>query len=101
MVPAALLTGVSANANGSGRVESRFFAWWALAGKLNLALAAGISLPVLAWLGYSSGTTEPSALQALSLAYGLAPCLLKAIAFVVLWRYQAPSAVPSSVLSTR
>lgn len=86
VVPAAMLTGISARAQSAGRVESRFFAWWALAGKLNLALAAGISLPLLAFLGYTTGTTEPGALQALSLAYGLAPCLLKAVAFVVLLR---------------
>ena len=53
---------------------------------MNLALAAGISLPLLAWLGYTPGTTEAGAISALTLAYAILPCVLKTCAALVLWR---------------
>lgn len=86
VVPGALLAGLVAKAGMQGQGEGRFFAWWAFANKLNLALAAGLALPLLAWLGYQSGATDPSALQALAWAYGAVPCLLKALAALVLWQ---------------
>jgi GPH family glycoside/pentoside/hexuronide:cation symporter len=52
---------------------------------LNLALAAGLALPLLQLFGYSPGSRDPDALQALSLAYGLLPCLLKAAAALALY----------------
>jgi len=54
-----------------------YFGWWQVATKLNLALAAGIALPLLEWLGYTPGAQEPSALAALSGSYALLPCALK------------------------
>ncbi len=94
VVPGAMLAGLTAKAQGAERAESRFFAWWALAGKLNLALAAGISLPALAYFGYQAGTTDSTALLALSLAYGLVPCALKVLAFGALFGLKEP--VPQS-----
>lgn len=84
-VPGALLTGVVKHAGAAERGEGQFFGWWACATKLNLALAAGVALPALAWAGYSSGAREPSALAALSLAYGALPCMLKLAAAATLW----------------
>ncbi|NBS46998.1 MAG: MFS transporter, partial [Betaproteobacteria bacterium] len=52
--------------------------------KLNLALAAGLALPVLGWFGYSPGSRDPQALQTLVLAYCLIPCTLKLMAGVLL-----------------
>jgi glycoside/pentoside/hexuronide:cation symporter, GPH family len=49
-------------------------------------MAAGISLPLLAWLGYTPGTTEAGAISALTLAYAILPCVLKTCAALVLWR---------------
>ena len=43
-------------------------------------IAAGLALPLLALAGYAPGTTDPHALSALSLAYGLLPCALKLLA---------------------
>ena len=49
------------------------FGWWNFVTKANLALAAGLALPLLGWLGYAPGQQDPQAAQALSLAYGLLP----------------------------
>ena len=60
--------------------------WWTCATKLNLALAAGLALPLLSAAGYRSGTSESAGLQALAWAYGGLPCLLKLAAAALLWR---------------
>ena len=54
-----------------------YFGLWTLATKLNLALAAGIALPLLAYLGYAPGARDPAAVHALALVYAAAPCVLK------------------------
>ncbi|MCX8519370.1 MAG: MFS transporter, partial [Methylophilaceae bacterium] len=59
---------------------------WSWMTKMNLALAAGIALPSLAWLGYTPGTTQASALSALTFAYAILPCILKTCIALVLWR---------------
>jgi len=79
-LPGALLAGVVADAGQRGRAEGAFVGWWAWATKLNLALAAGLALPVLAVLGYEPGARDPGALQALTWAYSLLPCALKGLA---------------------
>lgn len=61
-----------------------YFGLWNLVTKLNLALAAGITLPLLAWLGYRPG--EGEALVALSAVYALLPVLLKVGAAWLLFR---------------
>jgi hypothetical protein len=38
------------------------------------------------WLGYTPGARDAQALQALTLAYCLLPCLLKLLAAALLWR---------------
>ena len=57
--------------------EGAYFGWWNFATKLNLALAAGLALPLLAAFGYAPGGRDTAALHALTLAYCLLPCLLK------------------------
>jgi GPH family glycoside/pentoside/hexuronide:cation symporter len=79
-LPPALLAGVIADGGDRGRMDGTYFGWWNLATKLNLALAAGVALPMLAWLGYVPGARDPGALQVLTLAYCLLPCALKALA---------------------
>jgi Na+/melibiose symporter-like transporter len=54
-----------------------YFGLWTLATKLNLALAAGIALPLLGAFGYSPGTRDAAAIHALALIYAAAPCVLK------------------------
>ncbi|MEW6294160.1 MAG: MFS transporter [Pseudomonadota bacterium] len=62
------------------------FGVWNFVAKLNLALAAGLALPLLALLGYAPGT--PEGLPALSFAYALLPLLFKAVAAALLWRWR-------------
>jgi len=76
-LPGALLTGVIHRSGAGLQGEGRYLGWWACATKLNLALAAGLALPLLAALGYQSGSRDPAALQALAWIYGGLPCLLK------------------------
>ena len=79
-LPGALLAGVIATQGDSGRHEGAYFGWWNFATKLNLALAAGLALPLLGALGYSPGTRDPEALRTLGLAYAVLPCALKLLA---------------------
>jgi GPH family glycoside/pentoside/hexuronide:cation symporter len=85
-LPGALLAGVIAGAGHTGRAEGAHFGWWNCAAKLNLALAAGLALPLLAMAGYLPGSRAPAALQALVFAYCVLPCLLKLAAAALLWR---------------
>ncbi len=89
-VPPALLADVI-EADGAHGGEGAYFGIWNLITKLNLALAAGLTLPALAWAGYTSGAMAPAALGALAVAYCLAPCLLKLAAAGLLTRFR-PSA---------
>ncbi|MEO8346276.1 MAG: MFS transporter [Betaproteobacteria bacterium] len=59
------------------RATGAYFGLWTLATKLNLALAAGIALPLLGALGYAPGARDPAAVHALALIYAGAPCVLK------------------------
>lgn len=84
-LPAALLTGVIHQAGAGRQSEGRYLGWWTCATKLNLALAAGLALPLLSWAGYRSGSTDAAALQALAWLYAGLPCLLKLGAAGTLW----------------
>lgn len=64
-----------------------YFGWWNGVAKLNLALAAGLALPLLEWGGYTPGARSDTALLALSSAYCLLPCALKLAALLALWRF--------------
>ncbi len=85
-LPGAMLAGVVQRAGHAGRLEGAYFGWWNMATKLNLALAAGVALPMLQLLGYAPGRQDPQALQALTLSYCLLPCVLKLLAAALLWR---------------
>ncbi|HRP66480.1 MAG TPA: MFS transporter, partial [Thauera sp.] len=65
------------------------FGWWNFVTKANLALAAGLALPLLALLGYAPGVREPGAVAALAAVYGFVPVVLKLGAIVLLWRWRA------------
>jgi GPH family glycoside/pentoside/hexuronide:cation symporter len=85
-------------ADGS-RPDGAYFGLWQMVDKLNLALAAGIALPLLGWLGY-----QPGALQApqttLSFMYALVPCGIKLVAVACLWAAPVEARVgPPSALS--
>jgi Na+/melibiose symporter-like transporter len=82
-LPPSLLADVIDEDAGGERNEGAYFGVWALATKLNLALAAGIALPLLDWLGYTPGVA--GAERSLAIAYALLPCAFKLLSAAVLW----------------
>ena len=85
-LPPALLAGVIGAAGHSGQREGAYFGAWSWMTKMNLALAAGIGLPLLELLGYTPGSTNTTGTQALGIAYAWVPCGLKCLAALLLWR---------------
>jgi Na+/melibiose symporter-like transporter len=90
-VPTALLAEVVRRAGQHGAAEGVYFGWWQAATKLNLALAAGLALPLLELGGYSPGSRDPAALHNLGLAYAVLPCVLKLLALGALWWLWLPT----------
>jgi len=84
-LPGAMLAGMIAERGDRGQREGAYFGWWNLASKLNLALAAGLALPLLEGLGYQPGSASEPGLQALTLAYAGLPCALKLLAAAMLY----------------
>lgn len=64
------------------------FGWWNFVAKANLALAAGLALPLLAWLGYVPGAQGADALRALAAVYAFVPVLLKLGACALAWHWR-------------
>lgn len=88
-LPPALLAGVIDRAGHGGRGEAAYFGLWNWGTQLTLALAAGIALPLLQWLGYvpgQGGMAGAGGTTALALAYAVLPCILKLAAAALLWR---------------
>jgi GPH family glycoside/pentoside/hexuronide:cation symporter len=99
VVPGALLNRVIDQLGHRGQAEGVYLGWWNLMGKFNLALAAGLCLPLLASWGYAPGVQTEAGLHALSLAYGVLPCVLKTWALAALFYFWIqPSA---TALTTR
>jgi Na+/melibiose symporter-like transporter len=89
-LPSALLAGVIQSqrapaSSGAGAGAGAYFGWWSFATKLNLALAAGLALPLLDLFGYAPGVRDAAALNALVVAYCVLPCVLKALAAASLY----------------
>ena len=82
MPPALLAKAIAAHPDSGGR-EGAYFGLWSLATKLNLAIAAGLALPLLGLMGYVPGQSGQAPL-ALSLAYAALPSVLKLAAGAVL-----------------
>ncbi|MDP4589512.1 MAG: MFS transporter [Burkholderiaceae bacterium] len=59
-----------------------YFGVWALIAKFSLAIAAGVSLPTLAWLGYQPG--NPMTAATLPLWYAILPITFKLGALIVI-----------------
>jgi Na+/melibiose symporter-like transporter len=83
--PAMLADLLARDTSPSDARAGAWFGWWNFVTKANLALAAGVALPLLGMLGYVSGGTDAGALQALSAVYALVPVALKLLAATLLW----------------
>lgn len=83
-LPPSLLADLTARAGAGG--TGSYFGWWNFVAKLNLALAAGLALPLLQWLGYTPGARSTGALAALAIVYAAVPAVLKLLAALCLWR---------------
>lgn len=86
-LPASLLADVIDEADARG-AEGAYFGLWNLAAKANLALAAGIALPLVSLLGYVSGAAGEGR-DALAAVYCLLPCGFK-LAGAALLHYRSP-----------
>lgn len=83
-LPPALLADAIDKHNAREQTGS-YFGIWTFATKANLALAAGLALPMVSAFGYRSG--EPASnVAALTLAYTVLPCILKLAALALLWK---------------
>ncbi len=85
-LPGAMLAGLIQSQPGE-RPAGSYFGWWNFATKLNLALAAGLALPLLEVFGYAPGARDAQGLQALVVAYCLLPCVLKLAAAAALYTW--------------
>jgi Na+/melibiose symporter-like transporter len=83
----ALPAAIAADIGERLRQAGACFGLWNFVAKLNLAMAAGLSLPLLAALGYAPGNT--AGLPALVFAYALLPLAFKALAAMLLWRWRS------------
>jgi Na+/melibiose symporter-like transporter len=82
------LTGVGVKGRPAPLEAGACFGWWNFVTKANLALAAGLALPLLAVLGYAPGARDAAAVAALAGVYGFAPVVLKLAAITLLWRWR-------------
>jgi Na+/melibiose symporter-like transporter len=68
-----------------GQAEGQYFGYWSLLNKLSLALAAGLTLPLLQMFSYRPGVASSTeGMLALQLSYAAIPCALKLMALVLL-----------------
>lgn len=65
-----------------------YFGLWNLVAKINLALAAGIALPLLSVFGYAPGIKTQN--DVLIAAYVLLPVVLKTMALLLLYSWRRP-----------
>ena len=74
------------------QINSGYFGFWQLVEKVNLALAAGLSLPLLGFFEYepsiNSSNTEP-----LKFMYAILPCALKILALMALIRFNKKTTI--------
>jgi Na+/melibiose symporter-like transporter len=63
------------------------FGIWSFAAKFSLAVAAGLVLPILQYVGYEpGGQNSETALGALNMLYAVLPCILKLVAMALVVR---------------
>lgn len=82
----ALPAAIAADLGERQRQAGACFGVWNFVAKLNLALAAGLALPLLGGLGYEPG--GDGGLGGLRFAYALLPLAFKVLAGALLWRWR-------------
>lgn len=82
----ALPAAIAADLGERQQLSGACFGVWNFAAKLNLALAAGLALPLLSLLSYVPGSGE--GLPALRFAYAALPLVFKTLAAALLWRWR-------------
>ncbi|HEX6735436.1 MAG TPA: MFS transporter [Azonexus sp.] len=82
----ALPAAIAADLGERQRRAGACFGVWNFVAKLNLALAAGLALPLLDLLGYRPGGDQ--GLSSLTFAYALLPLGFKLLAAGLLWRWR-------------
>ncbi|MDK9703376.1 MAG: MFS transporter [Sulfuritalea sp.] len=92
-LPPALLADLLADGRRKGRAAAgagAYFGVWNFVNKFNLALAAGIALPLVALFGYKvgAGDTASQGLLALAATYALLPAAIKVVSLLLLWRWR-------------
>jgi Na+/melibiose symporter-like transporter len=69
-------------------VTGLYFSVFSLASKSATALAVGIALPLVAWLGFDpKGANSPEALAGLALVFALGPALAHALSALLILRF--------------
>lgn len=99
LVPQTLLSQRLAQLGIREAAAGQYLGWWQVATKANLALAAGLALPLLEFMGYQPGSTDDQALLALTLAYCAVPCVLKLLAYAALRRLPPDEGSPPAASS--
>jgi len=75
-----------------------FFAMLGMTGKLGLALAVGITYPVLNWIGYdASGTNDQATLDGVRWVMAATPALVGVAVAGIMWRFPLDEASQSDV----
>ena len=93
-LPPALLADSLADGRRTGNSTAgagAYFGVWNFVTKFNLALAAGIALPLVSFAGYqvgAGGSAEADGLLALAAVYALLPAAIKLVSLLLLWRWK-------------
>lgn len=81
-LPASMVADLGEKQNATGI----YFGFWNLVAKINLAIGAGIALPLLSLLGYTPGSVDHN--DVLVAVYVMLPLTLKGIALLLLYRWR-------------
>ena len=63
------------------------FALWGMTTKLALAVAVGMALPAVQWLGFSPETPSELGRMVLIVIYAGIPAVIKLLAVSIIWRF--------------
>lgn len=89
-----------ASRKSSENIAGSYIAIWSLGQKMVGALALGLALPFLQYMGFDpKGNNGPEQIEALALVYVIPPWIFYATAILVIWRYPISSSRLSKIRS--